>query len=161
MHRCRCRVAVAVFVPVALVSESTVSMSKRKVIRSEGRAIIAKVFHFLQEEYNFMKANNTDKCDVSPLANVLKRTADATGVSKRTVTRILKEEKNLPSTSAKFTSQTDSALRSLSLSSSSLRSGVNICPRYLNFLTLCRHQLFSKIDGMLSNCLLRAPKTMT
>lgn len=51
-----------------------------------------------------MKANNTDKCDLSPLANVLKRTADATGVSERTVTRILKEEKNLPSTSAKFTS---------------------------------------------------------
>ncbi|KAL0852133.1 hypothetical protein ABMA28_000370 [Loxostege sticticalis] len=79
-------------------------MSKRKVIRSQGRAIIAKIIHFLQEEYNFMKTNNTDKCDLSPLANVLKRTADATGLSERTVTRILKEEKNLPSTSAKFTS---------------------------------------------------------
>ncbi|XP_045766308.1 uncharacterized protein LOC123879202 [Maniola jurtina] len=79
-------------------------MSKRKVVHSEGRAIIAKVFHFLQEEYNFMKVNNSDKCDLSPLANVLKRTAEATGVSERTVTRILKEEKELPSPSSKFTS---------------------------------------------------------
>lgn len=51
-----------------------------------------------------MKANNTDRCDLSPLANVLKRTAEATGVCERTVTRILKEEKELQSPSAKFTS---------------------------------------------------------
>lgn len=51
-----------------------------------------------------MKVNNRDKCDLSPLANVLKRTAEATGVSERTLTRILKEEKELPSPSSKFTS---------------------------------------------------------
>lgn len=51
-----------------------------------------------------MKANNSDGCDLSPLANILERTAQATGVSERTVTRILKEEKELPSSSTKFTS---------------------------------------------------------
>lgn len=51
-----------------------------------------------------MKANNTDGCDLSPLANILERTAQATGVSERTVSRILKEEKELPSSSTKFTS---------------------------------------------------------
>ncbi|CAH2098567.1 unnamed protein product [Euphydryas editha] len=75
---------------------------KRKVIRSEGRAIVASVYHFLQEEYNFMKENNHDWCDLTPLSNIRKRTANATGVSERTVTTILKEEKELPSTSGKF-----------------------------------------------------------
>ncbi|CAH2088633.1 unnamed protein product [Euphydryas editha] len=77
---------------------------KRKVIRSEGRAIVASVYHFLQEEYNFMKENNNDWCDLTPLSNIRKRTANATGVSERTVTTILKEEKELPSTSGKFVS---------------------------------------------------------
>ncbi|XP_041982726.1 uncharacterized protein LOC121735835 [Aricia agestis] len=80
------------------------SERKRKVIHGEGRAIIARVYHFLQEEYNFMKANNMDNCDLSPLANIRKRTAEATGISERTVTTILKEEKELPSSSASFTS---------------------------------------------------------
>ncbi|XP_046966920.1 uncharacterized protein LOC124534920 [Vanessa cardui] len=79
---------------------------KRKIIHSEGRAIIARVYHFLQGEYNFMKANNMDHCDLSPLANIRKRTAEATGFSERTVTTILKEEKELPCTSASFTSPT-------------------------------------------------------
>ncbi|CAH2109197.1 unnamed protein product [Euphydryas editha] len=51
-----------------------------------------------------MKANNIDNCDLSPLANIRKRTAEATGISERTVTTILKEEKELPSSSAGFTS---------------------------------------------------------
>lgn len=51
-----------------------------------------------------MKANNHDNCDLSPLANVSKRTAVATAISERTVTSILKEEKGMPSTSAKFLS---------------------------------------------------------
>ncbi|XP_037876446.1 uncharacterized protein LOC105841410 [Bombyx mori] len=80
------------------------SERKRKVIHGEGRAIIARVYHFLREEYNFMKANNMDNCDLSPLANIRKRTAEATGISERTVTAILKEEKELPSSSASFTS---------------------------------------------------------
>ncbi|KAJ0181358.1 hypothetical protein K1T71_003443 [Dendrolimus kikuchii] len=79
-------------------------MSKRKVIQSGERAIIAKVFHYLKEEYYFMKLNNSDKCDLTPLANILRRTAEATGVSERTVTRILKEETELPSPSSEFPS---------------------------------------------------------
>ncbi|XP_028158200.1 uncharacterized protein LOC114351259 [Ostrinia furnacalis] len=79
-------------------------MSKRKVFNSEGRGIIAKVYHFLQEEYQFLKTHNSDKCDLSPLANITKRTAEATGASERTISRILKEEKELPSPSSKFSS---------------------------------------------------------
>ncbi|XP_069364616.1 uncharacterized protein [Maniola hyperantus] len=90
--------------PRRSLPRSTVSMSKRQVVHSEGRAIIAKVFHFYQEEYKFLKASNSDKCDLSPLASLLKRTAEATGVSESTVSRILKEEKELASPSSKFTS---------------------------------------------------------
>ncbi|CAH2258415.1 uncharacterized protein LOC120632142 [Pararge aegeria] len=77
---------------------------RRKVIRSESREMIAKVYHFLKEEYAFMAAYNNDKCDLTPLRNIRQRTADATGVSTGTVTRILKQEKNLPSPTSQFTS---------------------------------------------------------
>lgn len=49
-----------------------------------------------------MKTNNHDNCNLSPLANARKRTAVATAISKCTVTSILKEEKEMPYTSAKF-----------------------------------------------------------
>ncbi|CAH2101829.1 unnamed protein product [Euphydryas editha] len=45
-----------------------------------------------------------DNCDLTPLANIRKRTAEATGISERTVTTILKEEKELLFSSAGFTS---------------------------------------------------------
>ncbi|KAL0859197.1 hypothetical protein ABMA27_011015 [Loxostege sticticalis] len=77
---------------------------KKKVIRSEGREIIAKVFHFLRQEYQFMKTHNYDNCDLSPLANITRRTAEATGVGEKLVSTILKEERNLPYPSARFPS---------------------------------------------------------
>lgn len=43
-------------------------------------------------------------CDLSHLRDITGRTAKATGVSTKTVQRILKEEKELPSTSSTFTS---------------------------------------------------------
>ena len=51
-----------------------------------------------------MKINNSDKCDLTPLANILRRTAESTGVSERTVTRILKEETESQSPSSEFPS---------------------------------------------------------
>lgn len=66
--------------------------------------MIASVYHFLKEEYEFTIANQEPNCDLSHLRNISQRTADATGVSLRTVQRILKEEKELPSTSSNFTS---------------------------------------------------------
>lgn len=64
-----------------------------------------RVFNFLQEEYKFMKANNYDNCDLSPLANVTKRTALATGISLRTVSKILSKEREKLSSSAKSTTE--------------------------------------------------------
>ncbi|KAI5640285.1 hypothetical protein NE865_07384 [Phthorimaea operculella] len=53
------------------------------------RTIIARVHQFLKQEYEFMKATNYDNCDLTPLARVYKRTAEAVGVSPRTISRIL------------------------------------------------------------------------
>ncbi|XP_063625722.1 uncharacterized protein LOC134797424 [Cydia splendana] len=77
---------------------------RRKVVPAEGRAIIAKVFHFLKDEYKFTELYKEPHCDLSHLRNISKRTAEATGTSQRTVQKILQEERNLPSGSAKFPS---------------------------------------------------------
>lgn len=66
--------------------------------------MIASVYHFLREEYELTKSFMEPNCDLSHLRDITRRTAEATGVSQKTVQRILKEEKELPSTSSKFTS---------------------------------------------------------
>lgn len=66
--------------------------------------MIASVYHFLKEEYDFIKSVMESNSDLSHLRNITQRTAEATGVSLSTVQRILKEEKELPCTSSKFTS---------------------------------------------------------
>ncbi|XP_072935183.1 uncharacterized protein [Epargyreus clarus] len=88
----------------SLLYRVKMKIKKREVIDSEGRAMIARVFHFLRDEYDFMKTHNVENSDLSPLANIRRRTAEATGVSERTVSRILKEEKELPLTSYRFVS---------------------------------------------------------
>ncbi|CAG4973860.1 unnamed protein product [Parnassius apollo] len=77
---------------------------RRRVVRSEGRQMIASVYHFLKTEYEFTVNFKEPNCDISHLRNIAKRTAEATGVSERTVQRILKEERDLPSTSSRFLS---------------------------------------------------------
>ncbi|XP_063386731.1 uncharacterized protein LOC134672715 [Cydia fagiglandana] len=77
---------------------------RRKVIHAEGRAIIAKVFHFLKDEYKFTELYKEPHCDLSHLRNISRRTAEAVGTSQRTVQKILQEERNLPSGSDKFPS---------------------------------------------------------
>lgn len=58
--------------------------------------MIAKVFHYLQEEYNFIDKKILDFCDLSPLACVKKRTVNAVGIiSLDTLRRIIREEKLL------------------------------------------------------------------
>lgn len=66
--------------------------------------MIASVYHFLREEYEFTKSVAEPNCDLSHLRDITRRTAEATGVSMKTVQRILKEEKELPSCSSNFTS---------------------------------------------------------
>lgn len=66
--------------------------------------MIASVYHFLREEYEFTKTYMEPNSDLSHLRDITLRTAAATGVSTKTVQRILKEEKELPFTSSTFTS---------------------------------------------------------
>ncbi|CAG4973937.1 unnamed protein product [Parnassius apollo] len=66
--------------------------------------MIASVYHFLKTEYEFTVSFKEPNCDISHLRNIAKRTAEATGVSESTVQRILKEERNLPSSSSRFLS---------------------------------------------------------
>ncbi|XP_047538671.1 uncharacterized protein LOC125072190 [Vanessa atalanta] len=91
---------------VLICASSNVSMAskRRKVVHSEGRSMIASVYHFLREEYEFTKSVAEPNCDLSHLGDITRRTAEATGDSMKTVQRILKEEKELPSCSSNFTS---------------------------------------------------------
>lgn len=57
--------------------------------------MIANVYHFLKEEYEFTELHREPNCDISHLRNITKRTAAATGVSERTVQKILKEERDM------------------------------------------------------------------
>lgn len=66
--------------------------------------MIASVYHFLKNEYKFTETYKEPNCDISHLRNIIKRTAEATQVCERTVQRILKEERDLPSTSSKLLS---------------------------------------------------------
>lgn len=75
---------------------------RRKLIRAESRALIAKVFHFLRDEYKFTELYKEPHCDLSHLRNITRRTAEATGASMRTVQKILQEERQLPSGSTQF-----------------------------------------------------------
>ncbi|KAJ8715231.1 hypothetical protein PYW08_005212 [Mythimna loreyi] len=71
---------------------------KRKVAQSEGREMIASVYHFLKAEYDFTVSYQEPNSDVSNLRNITRRTAQATGVSERTVQRVMREEKDMPRT---------------------------------------------------------------
>ncbi|KAJ8714797.1 hypothetical protein PYW08_004778 [Mythimna loreyi] len=71
---------------------------KRKVVQSEGREMIASVYHFLKEEYDFTVSYQEPNSNLSNLRHIRHRTAQATGVSVRTVHRVLQEEKDLPRT---------------------------------------------------------------
>ncbi|CAB3261080.1 unnamed protein product [Arctia plantaginis] len=55
--------------------------------------IIANVYHYLQTEFDNLKSFISSSYDLSSLSNILKRTAEATGVSEQTVTSILEERK--------------------------------------------------------------------
>lgn len=63
--------------------------------QDSSRAIIARVYNYLQTEYDYMKALVGDICDVSPLADILKRTAEATGVTEDTITQIVEESQSV------------------------------------------------------------------
>ncbi|XP_023933911.2 uncharacterized protein LOC112042931 [Bicyclus anynana] len=89
---------------MSLQSTASKDNKRRKIVDSEGRSMIASVYHFLKEEYDFSKLFAEPNCDLSHLQNISQRTAEATGVSCKTVLRILKEEKEMPSTSSKFPS---------------------------------------------------------
>ncbi|XP_063536849.1 uncharacterized protein LOC134746410 [Cydia strobilella] len=75
---------------------------RKRVIPPEERAIIAKVFHFLKDEYIFTELYKEPHCNFSHLRNISKRTAEIAGTSTRTVNKILQEERQLPSGSTKF-----------------------------------------------------------
>ncbi|KAI8441809.1 hypothetical protein MSG28_005495 [Choristoneura fumiferana] len=46
---------------------------------SQGRAIIASVYHFLKEEFEFTKLTKEPNWDITHLQNISRRTAEATG----------------------------------------------------------------------------------
>ncbi|CAB3262363.1 unnamed protein product [Arctia plantaginis] len=67
--------------------------SKIEASLPEAKDIIASVYHYLQTEYENLKSYTGGSCDFSPLANILKRTAAATGVSEQTVTAVIQDSK--------------------------------------------------------------------
>ncbi|CAH1634866.1 unnamed protein product [Spodoptera littoralis] len=69
------------------------SPSKRRKIGDEAREMIAKVYRFLKHEYEFTDLHKEPNADITHLRNITQRTAEATGVSERTVYKILKEER--------------------------------------------------------------------
>ncbi|XP_035443273.2 uncharacterized protein LOC118271325 [Spodoptera frugiperda] len=69
------------------------SPSKRRKIGDEAREMIAKVYHFLKEEYEFTDLHKEPNADITHLRNITQRTAEATGVCERTVYKILQEER--------------------------------------------------------------------
>ncbi|XP_047032328.1 uncharacterized protein LOC124639129 isoform X2 [Helicoverpa zea] len=75
------------------VEKNGIAKEKRKIVRSEARKIVAKVYHFLKEEFEFTELHKEPNCDISHLRNITMRTAAATKVSVRTVQQILKEER--------------------------------------------------------------------
>ncbi|CAB3262382.1 unnamed protein product [Arctia plantaginis] len=62
---------------------------KQALKKLEAGVLIARVYHYLYREYEYMKMCN----DLSLLVNILRRTAEATGVCEQTITKILEEEK--------------------------------------------------------------------
>lgn len=66
--------------------------------------MIANVYHFLKKEYEFTVLYKDVNSDLSHLRNIAKRTAEATGVSERTVQQILKVERDQTTDSPKFLS---------------------------------------------------------
>ncbi|XP_022823556.1 variable charge X-linked protein 3B-like [Spodoptera litura] len=69
------------------------SPSKRRKIGDEAREMIAKVYRFLKDEYEFTDLHKEPNADITHLRNITQRTAEATGVSERTVYKILREER--------------------------------------------------------------------
>ncbi|CAB3262361.1 unnamed protein product [Arctia plantaginis] len=59
----------------------------------EAKEIITSVYRYLQTEYEYLKSKIDSNCDLTPLGNILKRTAEATGVSEQTVTSLLEKGK--------------------------------------------------------------------
>nr|XP_021196957.2 uncharacterized protein LOC110381085 [Helicoverpa armigera] len=74
--------------------KKTGKIKKRIVFSTQARQMIANVYRYLKEEYNFTVLYLEPNCDISHLRNITERTAAATGVSPRTVQKILKEERD-------------------------------------------------------------------
>ncbi|XP_047032322.1 uncharacterized protein LOC124639129 isoform X1 [Helicoverpa zea] len=74
--------------------KKTGKIKKRIVFSTQARRMIANVYRYLKEEYKFTVLYLEPNCDISHLRNITERTAAATGVSPRTVQKILKEERD-------------------------------------------------------------------
>lgn len=58
--------------------------------------MIIRIFLFLRDEYNFIKLHNIDNCKLGPLHAVQWRTAQATGLSAKYISSLLKPYRNCP-----------------------------------------------------------------
>uniref|UniRef100_A0A2A4J6H7 Uncharacterized protein n=1 Tax=Heliothis virescens TaxID=7102 RepID=A0A2A4J6H7_HELVI len=89
---------------MSAVKKAGITKEKRKIVRSEARKIVANVYHFLKEEFEFTELHREPNCDISHLRNITMRTAAATKVSVRTVQQILREEREAANKSSNVSS---------------------------------------------------------